>query len=70
MSDETVELDLFKYHETQGAYLVGESRLEPAKKEDKYWLPKSQVVEIGEMKKDGSREYVVKEWWAQEAGLI
>ena len=33
------------------------------------WLPKSQVVSVGEPNEDGNRQFVVTEWWYNVAEM-
>jgi hypothetical protein len=63
--DPTVELEARVEVTTAKAYLI-----EPVmgtKRE--VWLPKSQVVSMGEADPDGNRQFVVTEWWYQKAEL-
>ena len=63
--DPTVELEARVEVTTAKAYLI-----EPvmgAKRE--VWLPKSQVVSMGEADPDGNRTFVVTEWWYNKAEL-
>lgn len=63
--DPTVELEARIEVTTAKAYLI-----EPvmgAKRE--VWLPKSQVVSVGDANEDGNRLFVVTEWWYKKAEL-
>ena len=63
--DPTVELEARVEVTTAKAYLI-----EPVmgtKRE--VWLPKSQVVSMGEADPDGNRTFVVTDWWYQKAEL-
>jgi len=63
--DPTVDLEARIEVTTAKAYLI-----EPVmgtKRE--VWLPKSQVVSVGEPNEDGNRAFKVTEWWYQKAEL-
>lgn len=68
--EDDVELDLYVYNISDYAYLVGETMDEPDGDKDKYWLPKSQVNNMSEVRADGSRTFLVRHWWAHKNGLI
>ncbi|RPH74001.1 hypothetical protein EHM76_04335 [bacterium] len=70
MSRKTVEVELYCYYVGDNALLVGETLSEPEEDEDKIWLPFSQISSKSEPAADGSRTYVVPEWWAMKNGLI
>lgn len=69
-SEEGAEVELYVYNLSDAAFLVGESIREPEDDREKYWLPKSQVLEMSEPRGDGSRTFTVREWWARKNGLI
>lgn len=50
-------------HTTAKAYLV------EATLGGKYWVPKSQIISMGEPDVDGNREFIVTTWWAEKNGF-
>lgn len=72
MPRRTVELELYRYAESDNAYLVGETIREPDEDESggKWWLPKSVIEDLSEPRADGCRTYEVHEWWAEKNGLV
>lgn len=68
--EEDVELDLWVYNISPAAMLVGESLAEPDDEREKYWLPRSQILEASDPRSDGSRTFRVREWWAHKYRLI
>ena len=63
--DPTVDIEARIETSTAKAYLI-----EPVmgtKRE--VWLPKSQVVSMGEANEDGNRPFTVTQWWYDKAEL-
>lgn len=62
--DETVVVEGKINHTTPKAYLV-EMTLG-----GEYWLPRSQIVTMGDPDVDGNREFTITEWIAEKNGLV
>ena len=61
--DETVVFEGKIEHTTPKAYLINGTL------GGEYWVPKSQLVQMGDPDVDGNREFTVTEWWAKRNGL-
>jgi hypothetical protein len=62
--DETVAIEAKVEHATAKAYLIELTLGGQA------WLPKSQVVSMGEPDIDGNRDIIVTEWIAEKNGWV
>lgn len=62
--DETVAFEAKVEHATAKAYLI-EMTLG-----GQFWLPKSQVVDMGEPDIDGNRDFTVTLWIAEKNGWV
>lgn len=63
--DPTEMLEAVIEHTTAKAYLINPTM--GSKRE--VWLPKSQVVEMGDSDENGNRIFTVTEWWYKRAEI-